>query len=78
MNATISYVSDSHAVVDYQGCWEAHDIRNRHEGDELRHVHEQFRGHSGEFMDESSGHCFHGLQLFLRRLAEKTKERDTN
>jgi len=68
-------VSDSHAVVDYQGGWEAHDVRDRHEGDELRQVHKQLWGHPGELMDESSSHCFHGLQLFLRHLSEKTKER---
>ncbi len=76
LNAVIWWVSNSHAVVDYQGGWEAHDVRDGHEGDELRQVHKQFWGHSGELMNESSGHCFHGLQLFLRSLTEKTKEQD--
>lgn len=78
LNATIVWVSNSHAVVDYQGGWEAHDVGDRHEGDELRQVHKQFWGHSGELVDESSGHCLHGLQLFLRGLTEKTKEQDRN
>ena len=71
-------VSNSHSVVDYQGGRKAHDVRDRHEGDELRQVHKQLWGHSGELMDESSGHCFHGLQLFLRGLTEETKELHRN
>lgn len=74
LNAVVWHVSNSHAVVDYQGGREAHDVRDGHEGDELRQVHKQFWGHSGELVDESSSHCFHGLQLFLRGLTEKTKE----
>lgn len=67
-----SEMSYSHTVIDYQGGGEAHDIRYRHEGNELRQVHKQFWGHSRELVDESSSHCFHGLQLFLRGLT-KTK-----
>ncbi len=61
LNAIVLPVSNSHAIIDYQGRWEAHDVRDRHEGNELRQVHKQFRGHSGELVDESSSHCFHGL-----------------
>lgn len=67
---------DLHAVVDYQRGGEAHDIRDGHEGDELRQVDKQLRGHSGELMEESSGHCFHGLQLSLGGLTVKTKAQE--
>lgn len=59
---------DSHAVVHNQGGWEVHYVRNRHEGDELRKVDKELWGHSGELVDESRCHCFHGLQLLLRGL----------
>lgn len=68
----ICSVRNSHAVVDDQGGWEAHNVRNRHERNELREVHEQLWGHSGELMDESGRHCFHGL--LLRSLTKKTKQ----
>lgn len=65
-----------HAVVDHQRGGEAHDIRDGHEGDEVGQVNKQLRGHSGELMDEGSGHCFHGLQLSLGGLTEETKAQD--
>lgn len=61
-------VSNSHAVIHNDGGWEAHDVRYRHEREELGQVHKEFWSHSGEFMDKSSSHCFHGLQLFLGSL----------
>lgn len=67
-----------HAVVDNQGGWEAHDVRYRHEGNELRQVHKQFWGHSWELMNKGSSHCFHGLQFFLRGLTEKNKRAGSN
>lgn len=67
---------DLHAVVDYQRGGEAHDIRDRHEGDEVREVDKQLRGHSGELMEESSGHCLHGLQLSLGGLTVETKAQE--
>lgn len=73
-NCVIRSVGNSHAVVDDQGGREAHDVGNRHEGDELREVNKQLRGHSGELMDESSRHGFHGLELLLRSLVKKTKQ----
>lgn len=67
---------DLHAVVDYERGGEAHYIRDRHEGNELRQVDKQLWGHSGELMDKSSGHCFHGLQLSLGGLTVKTKAQE--
>lgn len=73
---TTQRVGNSHAVVDYQGSWEAHDVGDGHEGNEVRQVHKQLRGHSRELVDEGSGHCFHGLHLSLRGLTRRTKARE--
>lgn len=40
----------------------------------MRQVDKQLGGHSGELMEEGSGHCLHGLQLSLGGLTVKTKE----
>lgn len=55
----------SHTVVDHQGGWEAHDVRDRHEGDELREVYKEVWSDTGELVDEGRGHCLHGLLLLL-------------
>lgn len=73
---TIQPADNSHAVVDDQGRWEAHDVRDRHEGNKLRQVHKQLWGHSWELVDEGSGHCFHGMHLSLRGLTGGTKAQD--
>lgn len=70
-------LGNSHAVIDYQGSWEAHDVRDRHERNKLRQVHKQLWGHSRELVDEGSSHCFHGLHLSLRGLTRRTKACDT-
>lgn len=42
----------SHAVVDHQRDWKAHDVRDGHEGDELRQVYKDVWGDAGELVDE--------------------------
>lgn len=76
LKTTTQWVGNSHTVIDYQGSWEAHDVRDRHEGNKLRQVHKQLWGHPRELVDEGSSHCFHGLHLSLRGLTRRTKARD--
>lgn len=77
LKTAAQWVGNSHAVIDHQGSWEAHDVRDRHEGDELGQVHKQLWGHPRELVDEGRSHGFHGLHLSLRGLTRRTKARDS-
>ena len=61
LNMIICSTSNSHTVIDNEGSWEAHYVRDGHEGYELGEVHKELWGHSRELVNESSSHCFHGL-----------------